>query len=385
MSESSQAPPMHQESPESAVLARALSRRAFVAGWTGLAVGSLTACRRSPSDTLTTQPGCKLAGKQVQWMVPNAPGGSYDAYSRLVAPFLEQELGVRIVVRNLPGAAGIWAAGELSRATPDGTVLGILNGPGLLVASLAGVSTAPQPLRDFTILIRIARNRHVWVTGADSELHSMQDVFDLSRRRPLVFAVNNVGGLAFVGIVLTAQLLGTPSEVVTGFQGSQAGSLAAIRGDVDLVSHSWETVAGRVRSGDLRPILQISGSPVSPDSLLHSIPLLGGADGIAADRARQLGTGTESARQEAAALEKLLGGGRIIAGPAGMPQGLEKCLEETLLKTLSRADLRTAARTQGKPLEVAGAHQARRDLEAAARIASRHLALIRREIAKIRG
>ena len=317
--------------------------------------------------------------------MPNAPGGSYDAYSRLLAPFLEQELETRIVVRNLPGAAGMWAAGELSRATPDGTVLGILNGTVLLVASLAGVSAAPQPLRDFTILVRIARNRHVWVTGANSGLHSMQDVFDLSPRRPLVFTVNNVGGLAFVAIVLAAQLLGIPCEVVTGFQGSQAASLAAIRGDVDLVSYSWETIAGRVGSGDLRPILQISGSPVSSDSLLQSIPLLGGADGIAADRARQLGKGTEPARQEAAALEKLLGGGRIIAGPAGMPQGLQNCLEETLLKTLSRSDLRAAARAQGKPLDVAEAHRARRDLETAARIASRHLAVIRREIAKIRG
>jgi tripartite-type tricarboxylate transporter receptor subunit TctC len=366
-------------------LARAIGRRTFVAGWTGLTAGSLAACRRSPLDALTAKQGCKLVGKQVQWIVPNAPGGSYDAYSRLLAPFLEQELGARIVVRNLPGASGISAAAELSRATPDGTVLGILSGPGLLVASLAGVSVAPEPLRDFTILLRIARSRHVWVTGANSGLHSMQDVFKLSRTRPLVFAVNTVGGVGFVSIVLTAQLLTTPSELVTGFQGSQAVTLAAIRGDVDLVSLSWETVASRVGSGDLRPLLQISGSPVSSDSLLHSTPLLGGVNGIAADRARQLGTSTELARQEATALEKLLGGGKIIVGPAGMPRDLQNCLAETLVKTLSRSDLRTTARALGRTLDVADAHQARRDLEAAAQIASRYLALIRREIAKIRG
>ncbi len=356
-----------------------------MAAWIGLAAATPAACRRSRSDPLAAGLSCRLAGKQIQWIVPNAPGGSYDAYSRLVAPFLEQELGARIVVRNLPGAAGMWAAGELSRATPDGTVVGILNGPGLVVASVAGVAAAPQPLSDFTILARISRNRHVWLTGADSGLHSMEDAFDLSRRRPLVFAVNNVGGSAFAGVVLTARLLGTPCEFVTGYQGSRAGSLAAIRGDVDLVSHSWETFADHIGSGDLRPILQISASAVSSDSGLDKIPLLGGADGIAEERARQLGRDAESALREAAAVERLLGGGRIIAAPAGMPLSLHKCLEETLLKTLDRPDLVTAARAQGRPLDVAGADRARRDLEAAAQIARRHLALIQAEIARIRG
>ena len=68
-----------------------------------------------------------------------------------------------------------------------------------------------------------------------------------------------------------------------------------------------------------------------------------------------------------------------------MPSSLHECLEETLLKTLGRPDLVTAARAQGRPLDVAGADRARRDLEAAARIARRHLALIQTEIAKIRG
>ena len=166
---------------------------------------------------------------------------------------------------------------------------------------------------------------------------------------------------------------------------SQAATLAALRGDVDLVSRSWESVAGRVRSGDLRPLLQISTSPINSDPLLRSIPLLGGLDGIAQNRAHHLGTDTELARQEAAALEKLLGGGKLIVGPAGMPGELRKCLAETLIRTLSRPDLRKAARALDQVLDVVEADQAHRDLEAAARIASRHLALIRREIAKIRG
>ena len=369
---------------EAARLAATISRRAFVAGWAGLTAGSLGACRRSPSESPTAQ-GCTAAGKQIQWIVPNAPGGSYDAYSRLLEPFLEEALQTRIVVRNLPGAGGIAAASELSRAAPDGSVLGILSGPGLLVASLAEVAAAPRPLRDFTILLRIARSRHVWVTGADSGLRSMREVFGLSRERPLIFASNNLAGTGFASIVLTGQLLGTPVEIVTGFQGSQAVTLAALRGDVDLVSRSWESVAGRVRSGDLRPLLQISTSPVHSDPLLRSVPLLGGLDGIAENRARYLGTDTKLARREAADLEMLVGAGKLIVGPAGMPQELQNCLAETLLQTLSGPDLRKAARALGLALDVAEADQARRDLEAAARIASRHLALIRREIAKIRG
>ena len=44
---------------------------------------------------------CKLlAGQTVNWIVPSKPGGGYDAYSRLLQPFLEEHLKARIVIAN---------------------------------------------------------------------------------------------------------------------------------------------------------------------------------------------------------------------------------------------------------------------------------------------
>ena len=41
-----------------------------------------------------------LTNKTIRWVVPNKPGGGYDAYSRLLQPFMEQQLDVRIVMEN---------------------------------------------------------------------------------------------------------------------------------------------------------------------------------------------------------------------------------------------------------------------------------------------
>ena len=46
----------------------------------------------------------ELAGRQIRWIVPNAPGGGYDAESRLIEPFLERQIGAEIVVENRTGS-----------------------------------------------------------------------------------------------------------------------------------------------------------------------------------------------------------------------------------------------------------------------------------------
>jgi hypothetical protein len=135
--------------------------------------------------------GCAdaLAGQSVTWIVPNAPGGGYDTFSRLIAPFYGRALGAAMRIENRAGAGGTVGAIAIKEAAPDGTAIGILNGPGLLLAVLSGDTQTPNPATDFTILARVARSQHVWVTGAASGLKSIDDVFALAETRPVLFVV----------------------------------------------------------------------------------------------------------------------------------------------------------------------------------------------------
>ena len=44
--------------------------------------------------------------EQIRLIVPWKPGGSTDISARKLQPYLEQELGVTVVVENMPGGAG---------------------------------------------------------------------------------------------------------------------------------------------------------------------------------------------------------------------------------------------------------------------------------------
>ena len=52
-------------------------------------------------------------GKTVRIIVGFSPGGGYDAYARMMAPYMAQRLGANVVVENQPGAGSITAMNNL--------------------------------------------------------------------------------------------------------------------------------------------------------------------------------------------------------------------------------------------------------------------------------
>ncbi len=330
--------------------------------------------------------GCdsRLSGKTVRWIIPGPPGGGYDMYSRLIKPFYEEALKAQVVIDNVPGAGGLIGAKILQEANPDGLTVGILNVPGLLVATLSGVTNAPNPAKDFTILGRVARSQQIWATGSRSRLRSIEDVLKTAEKRPLVFGASDVGRDGFVNIAVTSSLLGLDVEFVVGFRGTRASSLAAIRGDVDLVASKYESILDNIKAGDLRPLLQISTDQISPHPSLKGVPLLGGDKGLAARRAADLGKDVEEVKEDANALADLIGGGRVIAAPLGLEEGLFRCLEQMLYKTLTDPAFEEAAAAASRSLDVAPSSVAHSQIQATAKRVGKFLPIVQEAIRKIR-
>ena len=72
--------------------------------------------------------------KEISWIVPFAPGGGYDAWSRQLAAAMQKYLpqGVSVVVKNISGAGGRTGSISLYRAKPDGYTVGLLDVAGLV-------------------------------------------------------------------------------------------------------------------------------------------------------------------------------------------------------------------------------------------------------------
>ncbi len=53
-----------------------------------------------------------LKGKTVHFIVGYSPGGGYDTYARMLAPFFEKHTGATVVVENKPGGGGMTALNQ---------------------------------------------------------------------------------------------------------------------------------------------------------------------------------------------------------------------------------------------------------------------------------
>lgn len=302
----------------------------------------------------------------------------------MIAPFLEQALEARIVVINRSGAGGTIGAAMINQAPPDGRTMGILNAAGLMVKAMAGGKRTPHPATDFTILGRVMRIEQIWAVPADSPFTTIEEVLEAAQHRPILFGMRDVGSTSFVNVAVVADLLGMPVDIVAGYQGTQAKSLASQRGEVDVNVFTYETVLHQIENGDLRPVLQVAVEPIDDHPCLHEVPLLGGEDGVAARRARLLGRDVDQAIADAAALAGLVGAGRLMVAPPDMDPGLTTCLEEALLGVLHSSEFaRTAARS-GLSLNILPGEAVRAELEAVAAAADRFVPIFEEAMAGVR-
>ena len=89
-----------------------LSRRSILAA--GAAALALPAGRSFAAGEIA-------GGKPITLLVSYPAGGGADVMARLIAPRMAEALGQPVVVENKPGASGTIAAGQVARATPDGS------------------------------------------------------------------------------------------------------------------------------------------------------------------------------------------------------------------------------------------------------------------------
>src|SRR3954463_15944416 len=98
----------------------------------------LTAAIGAP---LSLAPGAAFAAangfpaKPIQFIIPYAAGGGFDAYVRFVSPVMESYLPARqsIVPINVTAGSGARGISQLYRAKPDGYTIGIFDVPGMFI------------------------------------------------------------------------------------------------------------------------------------------------------------------------------------------------------------------------------------------------------------
>src|SRR6266850_807171 len=131
--------------------------------------------------------------RTVTIVAPSAPGGLYSLFARILGSRLEQRLGKSFVVENRPGASSVVGALSVARAAPDGYTLMIASGATMAVNVTLHKKLPYDPVADFVPIALIARVPEVLVVNAALPVHSIADLRQLAKERPLTFASAGAG------------------------------------------------------------------------------------------------------------------------------------------------------------------------------------------------
>ena len=107
-------------------------------------------------------------GKTIHIVVGSGPGGGYDIYARLIAPYLGKALDANVVVENQPGAGGITSLNRLFVSTPDGLTLAFANGTSAAFAQITQQPGLRFDLAKFDYLATVGAPPGLWLVGPDT-------------------------------------------------------------------------------------------------------------------------------------------------------------------------------------------------------------------------
>lgn len=107
--------------------------------------------------------------KNVTMIVPWSAGGGTDTDARLIAPYLEKELGCKIQVTNITGGSGWVGWQKLLTNKADGLTVSVVNFPPLLVGYLNPKMNRKYTAKDFNFLCNFVTDSTVIIANKDEK------------------------------------------------------------------------------------------------------------------------------------------------------------------------------------------------------------------------
>lgn len=303
---------MHPKQPRSA----ARRRSVLIASAAALALASLG--------------GQALAqawpSKPIKLVVGFPPGGGIDAVARNLQPGMQEALGQQVIVEYKPGAGGVLAASELTRAAPDGYTILVANiGPFVLAPNM--VSKKPfDTQKDFTYIHQTSGSGFIAAVPANHPANTLTEFIAWAKANPAKanFASGGAGSITHLNGEMLNQIAGT-KLVHVPYKGSTPAVQDLIGGQTNLLVDVSTVLLQHIQSGRLKALYVTDAQRVAQ---LPNVPT-----------AREAGfPGLETS------------GWQGIVGPAGMPKDVVNRISKAIHETLAKAEVRQKFAANGSAI-----------------------------------
>jgi len=271
-------------------------------------------------------------GKVIKIIVTTKPGGGYDFYGRLVAPYMQKYLpGSTVIVKNVPGGGHLIGTNTIYKAKPDGLTLGTFN-RAIGLMQVIGYKGVRFDFKNFS-----------WLGSASTELYSYcvsakkyQSIDDVMNAQSTRIATSGLGGMNHITAVLFYYMMGKNNySLGTGYEGGET-SMAIMRGEMDGAFGSFDSRKGMVDDGFGRFVMFIGKKKPAG---YENVPFI-------QDVAKE---------QRFQSVNKFLVGmqeiGRPFAGPPGIPADRLKVLREAFEKAVNDPQCAAFAKKADRPVE----------------------------------
>jgi tripartite-type tricarboxylate transporter receptor subunit TctC len=178
-----------------------------------------------------------FTGKTIRIVVGLPPGGSADAYARLVQRHLPAHLpgAPSILVQNVPGAGGMKSVAYLQSLPDDGTALATFSS-GLLTEAITSPGHINVDFRRENWLGNVSEDTRICYMWHTTGVRDWQDFLS---RKQVVFAASAPGTAGYVDAAMLRDLFGVHLKQINGYPGSAEMRLAVEKGEVEGSCGGW--------------------------------------------------------------------------------------------------------------------------------------------------
>jgi len=246
----------------------------------------------------------KFPSREIVIVNAYAAGSSTDLAARVLAEYLQKELGVPIIVEDRPEANGVKAVVDVYKAKPDGYLL--LNNLIPRNCQMEIVYKTPYKILELTYLPAFQRQDMLLAVNKDSPYKTLKDLVEASKKKPMNCSIGGMGSRSHLVAMLLKKKVGINFEVVP-YKGNAQAVTALLGGHVDLTTADDLAVLSQKEKLRLMAIFYDERTPKFPGvptlkELGYDFPIVYTTEGI--------------------------------SGPPGLPDGIAKILSDGLTKAI---------------------------------------------------
>jgi tripartite-type tricarboxylate transporter receptor subunit TctC len=198
--------------------------------------------------------------RQIQIIVPFAPGGGTDIVSRTVAARMTESWKVPVIVDNRPGGNTIIGAQLAARAAPDGYTLFVAIDSTLAMNQSLYAKLPYDPIKDFAPVTLAISQPMVLAVHPSVQATTVKDLIALAKAKP--------GQLPYAHGALPAQIAGELFKSAAGvdmigvpYKGSGPAMNDVVGGSVPVIFDALGPAASFIKAGKVRALAVTSAEP----------------------------------------------------------------------------------------------------------------------------